>query len=68
MSAKLKPFGAGGTAIDHGDLAHHVGWIEALASDEENNLPDSHRGPKVKRYEKIEDALALLNKALEAEQ
>lgn len=68
MSAKLKPFGAGGSSIQHGDLAHHIGWIEALASDEEENIPASGRGAKAKRLAKVHDALQLLNEALEAEQ
>lgn len=64
---KLKPFGAGGTSIENGDLAHHVGWLEALASDEAETVT-SHRGPKGKRLAKVEDAIQLLNEALEAEQ
>ena len=63
---KLKSFGAGGTSIENGDLAHHVGWLEALASDEEQNVK-SHRGPKGARLAKVQDAIQLLNEALEAE-
>lgn len=57
---KLKPFGHGGSAIEHGDLQHHIGWLEALARDEEQNLPTSGRGPKQKRWELVQDALEIL--------
>lgn len=57
---KLKPFGHGGSAIEHGDLQHHIGWIEALALDEEDNLPVSGRGAKTKRWERVHDALEIL--------
>ncbi len=63
----MKPFGHGGSAIEHGGLAHHLGWLEALASDEEENVK-SQRGPKARRLAKVQDALQLLNEALECEQ
>lgn len=62
---KLKPFGDGGQAISRGDLARHVGWIEALANDEEENFSNS-RGLKYTRWCKVQDASQLLNEALEA--
>ena len=60
----MKPFGAGGSAIDHGSLSHHIGWIEALASDEEATIK-SWRGKKAKRLEKVQEAIALLYEAAE---
>lgn len=66
---KLKPFGAGGTAIDNGDLGLHVGWIEALKDDEADNIGDHFltRSPRVKRLELVEAALDKLNEALDYE-
>lgn len=61
---KLRPFGEGGRSIEQGDLALHVGWIEALATEEEENFNDS-RGAKYKRWCKVQDAIQLLNEALE---
>jgi hypothetical protein len=58
---KLKPFGSGGSAIEHGDLEFHIGWIEALVRDEEQNV--TGKGPKAKRLEKVQEALALLHEA-----
>lgn len=60
----MNAFGHGGRSIENGDLAHHVGWIEALASDEEENVR-SQRGPKARRLAKVQEALQLLNEALE---
>jgi hypothetical protein len=65
MARRLRPFGYGGTSIGYGDLAHHIGWIEALATDEEENLSTSGRGPKAKRHELVTDALDKLNQALD---
>ena len=58
----LLPFGHGGRAIEHGDLEHHLGWIEALARDEESNVRAAN-GPKAERLKKVEEALELLREA-----
>lgn len=64
MSKLLKPFGHGGTSLNHGDLNFHIGWIEALVMDEEDREM-AFRGPRAKRLERVQEALGLLNQAVE---
>jgi hypothetical protein len=61
----LRKFGHGGSAIEHGDLSFHVGWLDQLANDEEANFDGP--GPKQKRWEKVMDAIQLLTEAIETE-
>ena len=60
----MNPFGHGGSAIDNGDLSHHIGWLEALAADEVETVK-SWSGKKAKRLEKVEQAILLLSQAAE---
>ena len=60
----MNAFGHGGQAINHGSLSLHIGWIEALASDEEETIK-SWNGKKAKRLEKVQRALELLYEAAE---
>ena len=61
----LKPFGHGGSTHKWGyDLPLLIGHLEGMAQDEEDNLGTGN-GPKAKRFEKVEDAIILLNEAME---
>lgn len=61
----LKPFGEGKSAREGGySLSFLIGWLEALARDEEENLsPTRFRGPKFKRHELVTEAIELLYQA-----
>lgn len=61
----LKPFGHGGSTLDWGyDLPLLVGHLEGLAGDEEDNVGTTS-GAKAKRLEKVEEAIGLLNEAMD---
>jgi hypothetical protein len=60
---KLRPFAADGRNQDHGDLDHHLGWLEALAHDEEETI--NGPGPKQRRLDKVLEAIQLLTEASE---
>jgi hypothetical protein len=62
-SPNIRPFGHGGSAIEHGGLSHHLGWLEALAEDEEENLT-SYDEAKAKRHMLVREAIDLLDRAL----
>jgi len=65
MPRKLKPFGAGGLSHDHGyTLPVLVSHIEGLV-DEEQSASFADFGRRAKRLEKVEQALALLQDALD---
>lgn len=65
MSRLLRPFGHGSQTIEWGySLPLLLGHIEALASDEENNVTGS-KGPKAKRLELVQDAIDKLNQAMD---
>jgi hypothetical protein len=60
----LKKFGHGGTSPQHGSLSLHIGWLEALVSDEEESCPNWDRDSlQGKRLEKVYDAIQLLYEA-----
>lgn len=65
----LKPFGDGGTAHRMGyTLPMLTGWIESMAHDEEEEAEKaSANGRIAKRFNKVQDALQLLNEACEEE-
>ena len=66
MSRLLKRFGHGSSTIDWGyDLPILIGHLEALKDDEEYTVGDSLKGPKAKRLAMVEDALQLLNDAMD---
>jgi hypothetical protein len=59
---KLKPFGAGCSSEDYGfDLPTIVSHLENMVNTEEA----SGNGPRARRLAKVEDAVQLLNAALE---
>lgn len=61
---KLRPFGKDSLSYEHGyDLSLLVSHIEGLISGEEDTC--NFRGPKGKRLRKVEDALELLQEAME---
>ena len=61
----LKPFGNGGSTRDWGyDLPLLVGHLEGLARDEEDNVGTTS-GAKAKRLERVEEAIQLLNEAMD---
>ena len=65
MSRLLRPFGHGGGTIETGqDLSFLIGYLEALASDEEDNVT-RNKGPKARRLELVQDAVAKLYEACE---
>ena len=65
----LKPFGNEGTSHSMGyTLPMLTGWIESLANDEEDRVDGrSPDGRIYKRYEKVMEALQLLNEACDEE-
>ena len=59
--ALKKKFGHGGRALENGSLSHHIGWLEALASDEEESMGEATTaGPASERLKKVQDAIQLL--------
>ena len=63
MSRPLRPFGHGGGTIETGhDLSFLIGYLEGLASDEEENVT-RHKGPKARRIEMVQDAVEKLYEA-----
>lgn len=64
MSRLLRPLGHGGSTVEDGyTLPLLVGHLEGLVTDEEDSC--GHRGPKAKRLELVQDALAKLNEAMD---
>ena len=61
----LRPFGHGGPTIEWGyNLPLLIGHLEGLASDEEM-AGLSPNGPKAKRLAIVEDAISMLNEAMD---
>lgn len=69
MSRPLKPFGNDGTGNSMGySLPFLTGWIESLAHDEEERVEMAAANGRIsKRYDKVLDALQLLNEACDEE-
>lgn len=64
----LKPFGLDGIGHSMGyTLPMLTGWIESLALDEEERIKNPYRGRLAKRYDKVMEALQLLNEACDEE-
>lgn len=60
----LKPFGHGGTAHEYGyDLPLCLSWLESMVEHESETT--GSRGRKHQRLRKVEEAVALLNEAMD---
>lgn len=59
----LKQFGINGSTVEYGNtLPFLIGWLQALREDEVENL-NSMKGPKSKRWDLVDSAISLLEKA-----
>ncbi len=62
---KLKPFGIDDSSYDWGyTLPVMLGHLESLARAEEE-VAASHKGSRAKRLEKVQEAVQLLNEAMD---